>query len=48
MIELFILIGTGIGGLVFSWKKFSIFPASNILGGILILLAFFSFVDRER
>ena len=40
MFELFILVGTGICGLVFSWKKFSVFPASNILGGIMILLAF--------
>jgi protein-S-isoprenylcysteine O-methyltransferase Ste14 len=40
MSELFILIGTGICGLVFSWTRFSIFPVSNIFGGILILLAF--------
>jgi protein-S-isoprenylcysteine O-methyltransferase Ste14 len=40
MFELFILIGTGICGLVFSWTRFSIFPVSNILGGILVLLAF--------
>ena len=40
MAEIIILIGTGICGLVFSWKTFSIFPLSNILGGILILLAF--------
>ena len=40
MFELFILIGTGICGLVFSWTGFSIFPISNILGGILIFLAF--------
>lgn len=40
MFELFILIGTGICGLVFSWKGFSIFPITNIVGGILILLAF--------
>ena len=38
--ELLILVGTGICGLVFSWQKFSIVPASNILGGIIILLAF--------
>ena len=40
MVGLVILIGTGIGGLVFSWAKFSIFPLSNILGGVLILLGF--------
>lgn len=40
MVELSILIGTGICGLVFSWKRFSIIPVSNIVGGILILVAF--------
>lgn len=40
MIESLILVGTGICGLVFSWAKFSIFPVSNILGGLLILSAF--------
>jgi len=40
MAEKIILIGTGICGLVFSWKTFSIFPLSNILGGILVLLAY--------
>ena len=40
MFELWILIGTGICGLVFSWTRLSILPVSNILGGILILLAF--------
>jgi protein-S-isoprenylcysteine O-methyltransferase Ste14 len=40
MFELFILIGTGICGLAFSWTRFSIVPVSNILGGVLILLAF--------
>jgi protein-S-isoprenylcysteine O-methyltransferase Ste14 len=40
MSEKIILIGTGICGLVFSWKMFSIFPLSNILGGILVLLAY--------
>ena len=39
MFELFILIGTGICGLVFSWTRFSIFPVSNIFGCILVLLA---------
>jgi len=40
MAEKIILIVTGICGLVFSWKTFSIFPLSNILGGILVLLAY--------
>jgi protein-S-isoprenylcysteine O-methyltransferase Ste14 len=40
MAEKIVLIGTGICGLVFSWKTFSIFPLSNILGGILVLLAY--------
>jgi protein-S-isoprenylcysteine O-methyltransferase Ste14 len=40
MAEKMTLIGTGICGLVFSWKTFSIFPLSNILGVILVLLAY--------
>lgn len=40
MIEWLILVGTGICGLVFSWTKFSVFPVSNILGGLLILSTF--------
>jgi protein-S-isoprenylcysteine O-methyltransferase Ste14 len=40
MVELVILVGTGIFGLVFCWAKFSVPPVSNILGGLLILLAF--------
>ena len=40
MIEWIILVGSGICGLVFSWTQFSIFPVSNIVGGLLILLAF--------
>jgi protein-S-isoprenylcysteine O-methyltransferase Ste14 len=40
MVECLILVGTGICGLMFSWIKFSIFPVSNILGGLLILSAF--------
>jgi protein-S-isoprenylcysteine O-methyltransferase Ste14 len=39
MVEWMILVCSGICGLVFSWGKFSIFPISNILGGLLILLA---------
>lgn len=40
MLEQIILVGTGICGLVFSWKAFPVFPLSRMLGGILILLAF--------
>jgi protein-S-isoprenylcysteine O-methyltransferase Ste14 len=40
MVEKLILIGTGICGRVFSWTEFSIFPLSNILGVILILLGY--------
>lgn len=40
MAEKIILIGTGICGLVFSLKTFSILPLSNILGGTLVLLAY--------
>jgi protein-S-isoprenylcysteine O-methyltransferase Ste14 len=40
MAEKIILIGSGICGLVFSWKMLAIFPLSNILGAILIILAF--------
>jgi protein-S-isoprenylcysteine O-methyltransferase Ste14 len=38
--EKMILLGTGICGLVFSWKTCAIFPGSHILGGILVLLAY--------
>lgn len=40
LFEWFILISTGILGTILSWDSFSIFPYTNILGGILILLAF--------
>jgi protein-S-isoprenylcysteine O-methyltransferase Ste14 len=40
MFELFILVGTGICGRVFSWKEFSPFSGSNILGGLMIASAF--------
>jgi protein-S-isoprenylcysteine O-methyltransferase Ste14 len=40
MVEWLILVGTGIFGLVFSWPAFSIFPVSNIIGGLLIIAAF--------
>ena len=40
MAEKIILVGTGICGLLFSWKTFPIFPLSHMLGGILIVLAY--------
>ena len=40
MAEKIVLVGTGICGLVFSWKTFPVFPLSRILGGFLILLAY--------
>jgi len=40
VLEQIILVGTGICGLVFSWKAFPVFPFSRMLGGIMILLAF--------
>ena len=39
-IEKIILVGTGICGLVFSWRTFPVFPFSHVLGAILILLAY--------
>jgi protein-S-isoprenylcysteine O-methyltransferase Ste14 len=50
MAEKIILIGTGICGLVFSWKTLSIFPLSNILGGILVLLAltFYRWAEKDH
>jgi len=40
MAEKIILVGSGICGLVFSWKTFPVFPLSHMLGGILILLSY--------
>ena len=48
MAEKTILIGTGICGLVFSWKTFSIFPLSNIFGGILVTLAYVFHIWAEK
>jgi protein-S-isoprenylcysteine O-methyltransferase Ste14 len=50
MAEKIILVGTGICGLVFSWKTFSVFPLSNILGGILVLLgyAFHRWTEKDH
>lgn len=38
--EKIILVGTGICGLLFSWKTFFVFPLSHMLGGVLIILAY--------
>jgi protein-S-isoprenylcysteine O-methyltransferase Ste14 len=49
LVEEIILIGTGICGLIFSWKQFPIFPLSHMLGGIVILVAFgFHWISHER
>jgi protein-S-isoprenylcysteine O-methyltransferase Ste14 len=50
MVEWLILVCTGICGLVFTWIKFSIFPVSNIFGGLLILSAFVfhSWTEKEH
>ena len=40
MAEKIILVGTGICGLVFSWKRFPIFPFSHLFGGVLIILSY--------
>ena len=48
MVEWVVLIGTGICGLVYSWATFSIFPVSNILGGILIISAFVFHMWSEK
>lgn len=49
-VELLILVASGICGLVFSWTRFSIFPVSNILGGLIIILAlaFHSWTHKEH
>ena len=50
MVEFLILVASGICGLVFSWTRFSIYPVSNILGGLLIILAlaFHSWTHKEH
>ena len=40
MAEKFILVGAGVCGLIFSWKRFPIFPLSYISGGVLIVLSY--------
>jgi len=38
MVELVVLIGTGISGLVFSWARLHVHPLLNLAGGVLILI----------
>ena len=48
-VEKLVLIGTGICGLIFSWKQFPIFPLSHTLGGIVILVAFgFHWISHKK
>jgi hypothetical protein len=39
MLELLLLIATGISGWAFAWPKFALFPITTILGGLIILVA---------
>ena len=50
MVEIIILVGTGVCGLIFSWKKFPIFPLSHMFGGALIILslAFHSWAHKRH
>jgi predicted MFS family arabinose efflux permease len=50
MIEMIILIGSGICGLVFDWGKISGSPVTNIVGGALIVLAlaFHSWAEKDH
>lgn len=48
MVEWFVLIGTGICGLLFSWQRLSIFPITNIFGGFMILFAFLFHLWAEK
>jgi protein-S-isoprenylcysteine O-methyltransferase Ste14 len=48
MIEILLLIGTGILGLLFSWPKLPFFPVLNILGGLLILSGLLFHVYAEK
>lgn len=40
IVEKILLIGTGICGVVFSWKTYSIDPVFHILGGVLVQVAY--------
>jgi protein-S-isoprenylcysteine O-methyltransferase Ste14 len=48
MIEWFVIIGSGICGLWFSWSTFSISPYTNILGGVMILVASIFHIWAEK
>lgn len=48
MVEWLILVVTGTCGLIFSWYNVSVFPVTNIFGGILILSAFLFHWWAER
>jgi protein-S-isoprenylcysteine O-methyltransferase Ste14 len=48
-VEKIILIGTGICGLIFSWKQFPIFPFSHLVGCIVIVVAFgFHWISHKK
>lgn len=46
--ELFLLIGSGIAGCLFSWLKLPLFPVLNIAGGVCIAGGFFFHAYCER
>jgi protein-S-isoprenylcysteine O-methyltransferase Ste14 len=48
MVEKILLVGMGICGQALSWKSFSLFPWSNIAGGLLALLAYAFHCRTER
>jgi protein-S-isoprenylcysteine O-methyltransferase Ste14 len=50
MVEYLLLFGTGILGLIFSWSKIPFFPASNIVGGVLIAagLLFHLYAEKKH
>ncbi len=49
-VEYLLLFGTGILGLIFSWPKIPYFPASNIIGGILLVsgLLFHLYAEKKH
>ena len=50
LIELSLLVGTGVLGWVFSWPKLPLFPALNVIGGVLFLgaIAFHLYCERTH
>lgn len=50
LIELFLLISSGIAGWLFSWLKLPLFPILNIAGGVLILggFLFHGYCERDH